>query len=357
MKTLHLMLVRIFLPIFVVSIFLFVLVFELMDVFSNLWRYISSDVSIYEIGRIALYYLPKCVAYSLPIALLFSATYAMGIFYMNNELISVFGSCISLYNFVIPLIFIGLLLSVGGFMFEERVVIDTYKIKNSLFQSAVKQTVSRSNSNVTVTSADNRFVYQINYFNDKQQTFSGVTIIEMDADSRLVLRIDAVSAYWSGTNWVLEQCRIFRWGAGQVTETQANIYDSGSFAEDPSIFQRVSRRIDEMKSVGARDYINQLKKAGLPYQEALSEYNRKFSFALTPLIVVVIASAIGGLFRKNVLLMSLLTSLCLVVVYYVLQMIGMSLARNGYIPPSAGAWGSVVVLLCIGVGLFRLART
>jgi lipopolysaccharide export system permease protein len=356
-KTFYMMLVKFFIPIFFVTLLFFVLVFELMDAFSNLWRYISNDVGFSDIAMISLLYLPKCISYSMPIALLFSCTYVLGHLYMNNELISIFGSGISLYVFVMPLLIIGLLLSVGGFFFDEYVVIDTFKKKNQLFQYIIKHTVSYSNSNVTVISDDNAFIYQVNYYNDKQKTLSGITIVERDGSNRLIMRIEAENADWNGENWILHRCRIFRWTDSRYVEEQVDRYSSERISAKPSIFRRISRDIEEMASFDARAYINQLKRAGLPYQEALSKYHRKFSFALTPLIVVLISSAIGGLFEKNVLLMSLLSSLAIVVVYYVVQMVAMALSRNGYLPPIFGAWTSFAFFIGIGIGLFRMART
>ena len=357
MKTLYSMLIKLFIPIFIVTILFFVLVFELMDAFTNLWRYISQDVGFAEISKIAFLYLPKCISYSMPIALLFACTFVLGHLYMNNELISVFGSGISLYSFVLPLILVGIFSSVGGFFFEEYVVIDTFKRKNQLFQFVIKHTVSYSNSNVTVISDDNAFIYQVNYYNDKQKTLSGITIIERDKSNRLIMRIDAEHADWNGENWTLHRCRIFRLTDAGYIEEEANTYSSKRISARPGIFRRISRDIDEMASFDARAYINQLKRSGLPYQEALSKYHRKFSFALTPLIVVMISSAIGGLFQKNVLLMSLLASLGIVVVYYVVQMVAMALSRNGYLPPVLGAWMSFTLFLGVGIGLFRVART
>ena len=107
----------------------------------------------------------------------------------------------------------------------------------------------------------------------------------------------------------------------------------------------------------ARAYIASLRKAGLPYEEHLSQYHRKFSFALTPLLVVIVASSIGGLFKKNFLFLSLIGSLGIVVGYYVLQMITMTMARNGYLSPVMGAWSALIIFTSVGLGQFRVART
>ncbi len=198
MKTLHVMLLSHFARIFVVFLAMFVLVFELMDVFSNLWRYVGEDVTLADIGRVALLYLPKCISYALPVALLFAVAYALGTYYMNNELISIFLSGISLARFVAPLIVAGALLSVGSFVFEDAVVIRTFRAKNELTRVLLKQSVSYSNTNVTITSPDRRFVYQAAYFNDRQQTLNAVTIVERDASNALSARYEADAAEWNG---------------------------------------------------------------------------------------------------------------------------------------------------------------
>ena len=56
-------------------------------------------------------------------------------------------------------------------------------------------------------------------------------------------------------------------------------------------------------------YVAMIRRAGLPYREALTDFYRKYSFALTPLIVAFIASSLGSAFKKNILLMSLLSAL------------------------------------------------
>jgi lipopolysaccharide export system permease protein len=358
LKTLNLMLLAYFARVFAVFLLMFVLVFELMDVFSNLWRYVSQEVSLLDIGRVALLYLPKCVSYALPVALLFSVAYSLGAYYMNNELVSIFLSGISLVRFVTPLLVLAAVVSVASFVFEDAVVIGTFRAKNELTRLLLKQSVSYSNTNVTITSPDRRFIYQAAYFNDRVQSLSGVTIIERDASSAVATRIEADSAEWNGTRWVLRNCRIFRRGEdGIVRESNLSVYESETLDEKPSIFRRMADKVEEMRARDAREYVQSLQTAGLPYQEALSWYHRKFSFAATPFVVVLIAGSVGGLFKRNFLFLSLLAALGIVVGYYVLQLVALTMARNGLLSPITGAWASLALFLGIGAALFRVART
>ncbi len=357
MKTLHKMLLKSFLPVLLFSILFFILILQLLDVFANLWRYLAHDTGMSEILTIAILYLPKCISYSLPAALLFSISFILGILYQNNELIAILGSGTSLFRLIFPLLVIGALLSLGSFLFEDVVVIESYKKKNNLYRTAVHQSISFSHSNVTVLSVDANTIYQADYYNDKRETLTNSVILIRDSEGRFSQRIDADWAEWNGSNWVLHNSQIYYWENDQLRQKKAAIYDEAELAEPPSTFRKVTRDVDEMNAREAKDWVFRLKKAGLPYRETLTKYYKKYFFALSPFIVSLIAVGVGGRFKKNVMLMNLLVSLVVSVVYYVLQMISLILAKSGYIPPMAGASAAFIVFLLAGLFLLRSART
>jgi lipopolysaccharide export system permease protein len=103
--------------------------------------------------------------------------------------------------------------------------------------------------------------------------------------------------------------------------------------------------------------VTDLKNAGLPFTEALADYYHRFSFSAVSFIVMVLSVSMGGRFKKNILLMSLLTSLVATVVFYVMEMISMMMARLGYIPPIVGAWFPIVFFTVVGLLLLRGAKT
>jgi lipopolysaccharide export system permease protein len=107
----------------------------------------------------------------------------------------------------------------------------------------------------------------------------------------------------------------------------------------------------------AYQWITTLRRAGLDYRSALTDYYKRFTFALTPFLVALLSSAIGGKLKKNILLMSLLISLVISVLYYVFQMVFVLIAKLGYIPPILGAWLPFILFFIPSVMLFRYART
>ena len=75
------------------------------------------------------------------------------------------------------------------------------------------------------------------------------------------------------------------------------------------------------------------------------------------LVVVLLAIGLSGKTRKNVLIVSLALSITAVVLFYVMQMITMLMARFGTIPPVFGEWFPVVFFVCISALLLKYART
>jgi lipopolysaccharide export system permease protein len=371
-------LLRSFLPIFLAALSFFVLIVQLVDLFANLVRYLNLEVPLAAILDTQLLFLPSAIAYALPVALLFATGFTLGTLYSNNELIAVFGAGVPIWRFTAPLVIGGMILSVGIFFFQEYLVIDTLRAKNELSRQLLNITRSFSNTNVTTRSPSGAIIYSAEYYNDGNQELSRVLILERDRDGSFRQRIDASFGRWDGERWVWRDgTRFFLEstdadndegtadpsvdppvnGAPRIASEPFDTLRDDRFDLPPRAFQRNARDVDEMRFDEAREWVVALRDAGQPYRRALTDYYSRFSFAMTPFIVVLISSALGGRFRRNILLMSLLISLVTAVVYYVTGMVSGILAGDGLIPPIIGAWSGVVLFSAIGVILFRTAKT
>ena len=79
--------------------------------------------------------------------------------------------------------------------------------------------------------------------------------------------------------------------------------------------------------------------------------------ALTPFLVVLFAGALGGRFKRNVLLISLLASLGLSSAWYIIRMISTLVSEIGMVSPLVGAIVPYIAFLALGAWLFRYAKT
>lgn len=354
--TLDRYLVVAFVPVFFVSLFFFVLLVEMADLFVNIVQYIQNEAPLASVVRSMVLYLPKCVSWSLPMATLFSVSYVLGSMYTNNELLMVFGSGVSLGSFIMPLILMAAVLS-GLFLgFDDKVVLPTLAAKKELSRSLFRISEPGGSADVTILGSDRRFIWNIKYYDRKNLIMTGVILVERDHGGRLVSRLNAQSASWNGARWVFVGVRRFFWKADSLVDASYGSWDDASLAEPPESFKGGGRPIEEMPLSDARAYLGLLRRSGLQSSGQTAEYYRRFAFALTPLTVTLLSAALAGFYRKNVLLTSLLVSLIAATLYYVAQMVSMLLAKSGSIGPVAGAFSPLFFFAILVVVLLRVRK-
>jgi len=349
-------LLRQFFPIFFVALSMFVFLLLLIDLFSNLIRYMNNDVSIGTILRITMFFIPKSISYATPISLLFAAAYTLGDMYARNELTTVFSTGIPFWRFSVPLLAVGFLASLFSFFLDDMIVIPTLKIKNELSRQALNQHVTETNTDIVIRTNNGRITYSVDYFDFDNFIINGVNIIEMDKNGKIVSQIRAPSAVWKENYWEFRNAKIWRY-AGDGVWRISDLEPTRDYDEHPDIFRRSSAIVDELPVKEAGLLVKDLRSSGLPYFKEQAKFFHRYSFATTSFIVMILSVSMGGRFRKNILLMSLFTSLSVAVVYYIAEMLSMTMAESNYIHPFVGAWFPVLLFIFIGIMLIRGAKT
>jgi lipopolysaccharide export system permease protein len=289
------------------------------------------------------------------ISLLFAAAYTLGDLYSKNELTTVFSSGIPFWRFTFSLLVIGVLSSIFMFFFDDLLVIPTLKIKNDLSRRALKQLVAGNNSDVVIKARNGKLIYSVDYFDNEKKILNGISIIETNEKGEFISQIRAHSASWNDTYWEFSGAFIYQ-HEGEILRIRPFVSDT-SYTEPPEMFRRNTVNIDELRTKDAGLLVVDLRSSGLPYYNAQANYYHRFSFASTSFIVMILSISMGGRFRKNILLMSLFTSLSIAVVYYITEMLSMTMAGLNYISPMTGAWFPVILFIIIGVLLLRSAKT
>ncbi|AEF81828.1 LptF/LptG family permease [Leadbettera azotonutricia] len=348
-------LIKQFIPIFIVAISMFVLLLSLIDLFANLWRYLNYEVPAKQILAVSLYYLPKSFSYALPISLLFASAYTLGDLYGRNELTSIFSSGIPFWRFAMSLLLIGFIASFFSFFFDDHVVIPTLKMKNDLSRTLLHQQRAENNSDIVIKARNGLLIYSVDYYDSTAIILNGISIIEQDEEGHLLSLVRSPRAAWAEDHWELVSPIIYEWRNDLLRSRPLEKVDT--YRELPDTFRRNMVKVEDLHATDAGLLVKDLQKAGLPFTEALSEYYHRFSFPTASFVVMILSISMGGRFKKNILLMTLLASLSSAVVFYVMEMISMMMAKLGYIPPIVGAWFPVMIFIGAGLLLLKTAKT
>jgi lipopolysaccharide export system permease protein len=335
---------------------MFMLLLSLIDLFANLVRYLNYEVPFSQIMTISMFYLPKSLSYALPISLLFASAYTLGDLYARNELTSIFSSGIPFWRFSLPLVFIGLIASFFSFFFDDNVVIPTLRVKNELSKSFLRQQVSHGNSDIVIKAKNGLLIYSVDYYDQNSKVLNGISIIEQNERGDFISLIRSQRASWTGEYWDFVNPIIYYWDDSTLLRF-GPLPPTDVYRELPDTFMRHTVMAEELSAMQVRLLVKDLKAAGLPFIGAQADFYHRFSFATVSLIVMILSISMGGRFRKNILLMSLLASLSAAVVFYVMEMITMMMAKLNYIPTFVGAWFPVIIFIIIGLLLLRGAKT
>jgi lipopolysaccharide export system permease protein len=250
---------------------------------------------------------------------------------------------------------IGAMASVFVFFFDDQVVIPTLKMKNEMARKLKHQALTDSLNDIVIKTNGGKRIYAVDYYDYDNLVLNGVNIIERDDDGNFVCRIVSPQAAWHDGYWVFSNPYLYQKNADRVDLLE--MPPSTDYRENPDTFRRKAINPADLPAKEAGLLVQDLKDAGLPFIEAQAEYYHRYSFSTVSFIVIILSISMGGRFKKNILLMSLLTSLIITVVFYVLEMMTMMLGRMGYIPPALGAWFPVGFFIAIGTVLVRYSKT
>ncbi|MCR4823377.1 MAG: LptF/LptG family permease [Treponema sp.] len=344
-------------PLFFGALVFFALVLIMVDLMMNLWNFISNGVPGLKVVRIMGLYLPKCLWYATPIAILFAVSYTLSDLYANNELIAIFASGISLTRFTFPLLIFAFGMSFALFFFDDKIVVPTYAKKTAEQEEVLKKDKTLNNDKIVILSDNGKICYKAEFYDDSAKRLTSLFVIVRNDDKTLQAIVRADSASWRDEKWILSGGIQYTQKSGTIKSGPVSKEILDRLTEAPETFQNNVISVETVDAKTAKGYIEHLQKAGLPFAEPLSLYYKKFSFPFILFIVVFLSVGLSGKTRKNVMLMSLASCISAAVLFYVTQMITMLLAKFGAISPFMGAWFPVFMFVVIATIVLRYART
>lgn len=350
---------KIYFPLLIGALSLFLLGFEIVDLFMNIWKYIYNNVPVKDVLRILFLYMPKALTFSLPLSMLFATCYMICILSSQNEMIALFASGVSYFKAMLPLIIFALIVSQLYIVFEDKVVVPTYKEYQKLKNSALNIEKDYDQHNIVITSEEGNIIYKASSYNDNEKKLFSLLLVIRDEDKKLNSIIQSNYATWNGkiNKWLLNEPLVYKYVDGELIQSEFTDEMQNLISESPDTFRNNEVDIETLSIKDSKKYLSYLKRTGLPSGEAFSIYYKKFSFSYVILIVTILAIGLSGRTRKNIIIVSMILSLFASVLFYVFQMITMLLAKFSIVTPMVGAWFPVIVFMIISFILLRYSKT
>lgn len=297
---------------------------------------------------------PGLLVAGLPLAALLATILAFATLERYNEVTAMKASGISAYRLSLPVLVIGLLLSLGQYMLEESLVPQSNKEAAALRAQIRDQQPSSTFGLRRWLFGEGGRIYNLTAYSKSRDEFQGVSMFRRSPEQlTLVERLQAAGARYQDGWWIFRDGWIRSFGAeGERYETFEEM--RLRLPETPEQFRRESKVPAQMTYRELESHITALQRAGYDVQELEVALFEKPAMAAVPLVLVLIglsyAFRAGARGRGSLAGVGL--AIMLAIAYYVAQATCRELGAVGIIPPLIAAW--TPCLLFSGVGTWRM---
>ena len=325
------------------------LLFEFFEVVKSASK---TDASMGLVIQYLAYAAPRYAVFAIPLGVLLSTMIVLGISARKQELTAVCSLGASLRRMSIVFI-------VMGFFWTGV----TYLLSEYIIPEASKKAVRILTVEIEKKEAQGSYLRDKHWLRMKNGGLAEIDVMSGDEirgvslyefKSGMEKRIEATGGHWEGNRWVLRDVQILAFRDGGMTTERADTLDVFVLPA-PRLLREEQRKPDEMTFGELRTYARNLERAGIRADRYRVTLHSKTSFPLVCIAMALLGTGLalrersgGSRFR----MIGLCTAV--IVAYWGLNMLMLSLGYVGRIPPVASAW--LTPLAFLGGGSFLFLR-
>ena len=328
------------------------------DAAFTLWEYIKRGLSSAHIALHYIFKIPNILYQMAPVASLIATLLTMTSMKRSGEMTAAFVTGIGDIRMSAPILAIALAVSLLAFYVTESMAPGANRISRDLVRKN-----SGAGSSVVGTKRiwllEGNRVIHIRSVLDGGDVLTHPTVLQFDGKGlrNLTLRMDAERVVWEENMWKADEMVLRRFSEGSLVESATLRNQRLPIHIRPDEFYKVRRRPEEMSIPELRKYILNLKAAGLPYISHQVNIYQKVSTAAISLIFTMIALPVAFLIPiRGGVPMGLGLSIILVVIFWSLFSLALSLGYAGIIPPLVAAWVAQVMFLTLSLSALVLIK-
>lgn len=336
---------RFLLPLFY-CLLLFIFLYIIVDLFDNLDEIIKQKWTLLFLLKYYLNYIPLILTRTTPIAALLASLHCLGSLEKTNEITPIKAAGINFIKTILPILCLGVIISLGIFIVSERLVPLTF---NPLSK---KEKILR---NVTLYGSKNQIFY-IKKYDTQKNIAKDIIIFVQDKDKHIRQKIIAQKAEWLNNKWnfseiIISKLNLKGESLGESLKYKQKIID---IEEKPTDFLNSAKRIEFMSSSELRKMIKRLSSANYRPQRELVDWHYKISFPWINLVIIFLGLSFGMAAKgRGGIFVRIGICLFLGLVYYGFLSISLALGKGGILPPLISAWFPHFLFITISFVVLR----
>jgi lipopolysaccharide export system permease protein len=355
-----------FLKEFIGPLFLSLGVLTFVMVLGNLIKIadlvINKGVDIYSVLKLFLFMMPYLLTYTLPIAALSAVLLSLGRLSSDNEIIAIKSSGINLFSLILPLLIVGIILSLVLLIFNDRVIpYAHFASRKTLIEVGIKNPTAALEPGVFINSFDKYilFIYHID-----QNKLSNIRIYEPQGDDKPTRTIVAKKGEFIAIpekNMI--KLKLIDGTSDEVDPEKPDIFYKLNFKtyfmnlnlEQMQDKGKIVKKPKDMTIQELRREISKLNKEGINPIPLISEINKKIVLAFSCFVFILLGSSMAIITRRREKSINFGIAFVIVGIYYIMLMGSEALSLQGYLDPAIALWIPNIILGSIGAILtYRL---
>jgi lipopolysaccharide export system permease protein len=341
---------------FLVGVVGFILVLAVDLLFTMADLIINKGVPLLAVLQLMLYKLPSLLILTFPVSTLFGTAMALGRFSKDNELTALRTSGVSLLRISVPILIVGLLISLLSFVTNEKIVPYANQVSSNIIRQIIyKQPLPEVKENVFFRDARNRYYYA-KRVDMKAHRMEGIMVYEL-TDEKFPQVILAQDALFAGRLWELKNGVIHKYDAKGYLKYEADFTTLKLNVSDDILSFTDQRGYTDMDRKELTDQIKVLERGGAKTAELLTELYLRFAVPLTCFVFALVGIPFSLSSPRSGQTWGVIMTIVFMFTFYVFASISRSLGRGGVIAPALAAFGPPATFMVIGfVMLIYLGR-
>lgn len=338
MKIINKYIIKEFFPQFFLGFLLFSFILLVEKLFDLMELIIINGASFLDVVKIFLYIFPSLFSFTFPMAFLIGTLLTLGQFHDNNEILAMRAGGISQSKIIRPLIILSILLSIFMIYFNQNVVPDCQTKLTNIFYNMVNKKPTFDFKEKTFFSIKNHKFY-IEKIDKTNNTMENIIIYRMDNNSIYPITITAKK----GTLFVTKNAinlNLFDGTIQQKDDQNLSKFSMLDFKEYLITFDMneiknnttYSTSIANLKGYEIREKMKELKEKGISVIFFLIQYYERVCLGIACFVFALLGGSLTVSNTKHAKAVAFGLSLIVLVIYYILLTIGISLAEKKVLP-------------------------
>ncbi len=323
---------------------------------------INKGVDIVSVAKLFLFMIPYLLTYILPISCLVAVLLSLGRLSSDNEIVAIRASGINLFSLILPLLILGIILSLVLVVFNDRVIpYAHYASRKTLIEVGVKNPAAALEPGVFINSFQKYilFIYRID-----ENKLSNVRIYEPQGEGKPTRTIVAKK----GEFIAVPEKNMVKLKLIDGTSDEPDPENPTSFYKlnfktyfmalnltQAQNKDTIEKKPKDMTIQELRNEAAKLKKEGVDPAPLITEINEKISLAFACFVFMLLGCPMAIITRRREKSINFGIAFLIVGVYYLLLIGSEALSMQGYANPMIAMWIPNAILGTIGAILtYRL---